>query len=299
MPETSSLDEQTSGTALATAFLRALAACDPRSDIRGGDTLAAIFLDESHTRPLRDAAARAWVLQNKIASGAYEFMIARTAFFDGIVSKALKENIGQIVFLGAGYDSRSYRLSELIRDTQFFELDTAPTQARKKDCLQAAGIALSPHSTYVPVNFETDDLAAKLLHAGFSAGKKSLFIWEGVTYYLTSDAVDHLLAFVNSHSPMGSSIAFDYAALSDQALNEAGARELRQHLQARHSGEPIKFAIPAATIGPFLRRRGFEILEHVSASEMNKRYLAAGRYPELNEVPSLLCLVHAKVIGKD
>jgi len=115
MAEDNALDKQASGTAMATAFMRALAACDPREEIRGNDTLAEIFLTEEQKKPLRDSAARAWVLHNRVAPGAYEFMIARTAFFDQIVEQALEENIGQVVLLGAGYDSRPYRFADSAR----------------------------------------------------------------------------------------------------------------------------------------------------------------------------------------
>ena len=92
-----------SRTAAATATLRALAAHDPREAIRGADTLAGIFLTEKQKVPLRDMKARKWVIKNKITPGAYEFMIARTAYFDALVADALAAEIPQLVFLGAGY----------------------------------------------------------------------------------------------------------------------------------------------------------------------------------------------------
>ena len=74
-------------------------------------------------------------MQNKIAPGAYEFMIERTAFFDQIVRDALVRNLPQIVFLGAGYDTRPYRFKDLVLDTRIFELDAPPTQFRKRKVL--------------------------------------------------------------------------------------------------------------------------------------------------------------------
>src|SRR5512136_33425 len=124
--------QQPSETAIATAFVRALAARDEREEMRGPDTLAEIFLPEETKRPLTDPAARAYVLRSRLTPGTYEFMIARTAFFDRIVAEALQANVAQVVFLGAGYDSRPYRFAHLIRDTRLFELDTRPTQQRKK-----------------------------------------------------------------------------------------------------------------------------------------------------------------------
>jgi methyltransferase (TIGR00027 family) len=296
MTEKSSLEKQESGTAMATAFMRALAAYDPRKEMRGKDDLAEIFLEERQKKPLKDPAARAWVMKNKVAPGAYEFMIARTAFFDRIVEQALKENIEQLVLLGAGYDSRPYRFGKLIQDTKIFELDAKPTQQRKKECLRQAEISISEQISFVPVNFETDNLREVLTEAGFSQGKKTLFVWEGVTYYLSMEAVDNMLAFVRLNSPSGSSISFDYASLSDEALNEDGAKELRKHMRSRYSNEPTKFGIQAGKIETFLEERSFEVIEHLTASEMNEKYLSIGGYSDIGKVPSLFSLVYAKVI---
>jgi methyltransferase (TIGR00027 family) len=298
MTEKSSIGNEASGTAMATAFLRALAVYDPRKEIRGNDYLAEIFLGEKQRKPLKDLAIRAWVMKNKIAPGAYEFMIARTAFFDRIVGQALKDNIAQVVFLGAGYDSRPYRFGKFIQDTKIFELDAGPTQRHKKECLQRAQISIPEQVNFVPINFETDNLRDTLMEAGFSRERKTLFIWEGVTYYLTTEAVDNMLGFVSLNSPPGSLISFDYASLSDEALNEDGAKELRKHMQSRYANEPTKFGIQAGRIEAFLAERGLEAVEHLPAAEMNEKYLSIGGYPDVGKVPSLFCLVCATVIGK-
>ena len=123
----------------------------------------------------------------------YEFMLARTAFFDGVVEAALRDNLPQIVILGAGYDSRAYRFKDLFQGTRLFELDAPPTQARKREILRQAGIPLPEHLVFVPVNFTTADLADVLAQAGFKPDQPTLFIWEGVTYYLSAEMVDSML----------------------------------------------------------------------------------------------------------
>lgn len=296
MADNTTLDKQASGTAMATAFMRALAANDPREEIRGSDHLAEIFLDEERKKPLKDPAARAWVMQNRLTPGAYEFMLARTAFFDHIFSQALKEDIGQIVLLGAGYDSRPYRFGQFIQDTRIFELDQQATQQRKRDCLQQAGVQPSKQISFVPVDFEKDDLGVALSGACFSREIRTLFIWEGVTYYLSAETVDRMLNFVRSNSPSGSLIAFDYACLSDEALNEAGAKELRSLMRSQYSSERTRFGIRVGTIKTFLAERGFEVIEHLTAAEMDEKYLSAGSNMDIGRVPSLFCLVNGKVI---
>ncbi len=295
MSNGNSLDTQESGTAMATAFMRALAAYDPRNEMRGSDNLAEIFLDDRRKKPLKDMAARAWVMKNKITPGVYEFMIARTAFFDQIVKQALKENVGQIVFLGAGYDSRPYRFKNVIQDTIIFELDTKPTQQHKQSCLQQAQISIPEQVRFVSVNFSTDNFAEKLIEAGFDKGKRTVFVWEGVTYYLSAEVVDKVFNFVKENASPNSSLCFDYASLSNEALSEHNLKELGNHMRSRHTNEPTKFGIRAGEIEAFLARRDFEVAEHLTADEMTEKYLQGDGHLNVGKVPSLFCLVQAKV----
>ena len=288
-----SVEHQPSQTAMATAMLRAMAAHDEREEIRGADTLAELFLTEDRRAPLKDLAVRQWVMKNKIAPGAYEFMIARTAFFDHVVSDALFQNIPQIVLLGAGYDSRPYRFRDLAAETRIFELDARPTQARKKEILETARIPFPARLVFVPIDFNKDDLKGVLLSAGFSKDRRALFVWEGVTYYLPAEAVKATLASIRATCCAGSSICFDYASLSTEALSEEGARKLREHMKSKFSAEPTRFGIPQGEIESFLAELGYAVIEHLAAPEMETRYLILRGGSTAGKVPSLFCFVHA------
>lgn len=290
-----SIQHQPSETAMATATMRALAAYDEREEIRGPDYLAEIFLTEDRKSPLKDPMVRQWVMKNKITPGAYEFMIARTAFFDDVVEHALRENLPQIVFLGAGYDTRPYRFKDLIQDTRIFELDTQPTQQLKQELLHQARIPIPEQLAFVPINFNTDNLEDVLFKAGFSRDQGALFVWEGITYYLSAQIVDDTLRFVRSNSPAGSSICFDYASLSPEALNEDGVKKLRHLMESDHPAEPTKFGIPQGNLDTFLLERGYEVVEHLTPSEMERKYLSLRDGSSAGRVPALFSLVHAVV----
>src|ERR1035441_8737137 len=94
------------------ALVRALAAVDEREEIRGSDCLAELFLAEDRKSSFNDPVIKEWLIKNYFPYGVYAYSIARTAYFDHIVQQALRDNIPQIVFLGAEYDSRPYRYSE-------------------------------------------------------------------------------------------------------------------------------------------------------------------------------------------
>jgi len=289
-----SVEHQPSETAMSTAMMRALASLDDREEIRGPDYLAEIFLMEDTRGALKDPAAREWVMQNRLTPGMYEFMIARTAFFDQVVERALRENIPQIVFLGAGYDTRPYRFKELIRDTRIFELDIHTTQRKKKELLHQAKVPIPGQLVFVPINFNKENIGDALAGMGFMKNRKTLFVWEGVTYYLPPHVIDDVLSSVKANAPAGSSICFDYASLSIEALNEDNVKKLRERMQSRHSAEPTKFGIRKGNTESFLLDRGYRIIMHLTASEMEKKYLSLRDGSSAGKVLPLFCFVHAE-----
>ncbi|MGE5607171.1 MAG: SAM-dependent methyltransferase [Bacteroidota bacterium] len=290
-----SLENKPSETAMTVAFCRALATVDEREELRGPDYLAEIFLTEDGKRPLKDQAARKWVMDNLMTGGVYEYFIARTAYLDQVVADALRENIPQIVFLGAGYDTRSYRLRELIRDTKIFEVDIISTQQRKKQLLETARISIPEQLTFISINFEKDDFSDLFAKAGFKRNHKTLFIWEGVTYYLTPEAVDSTLDFVKNNSPAGSTICFDYSADAPDMDERYGVKQTKESMKATYTAERVQFKIAEGTIDSFLTERGYQMTVHLTPEEMERMYLTLGNGTLAGKVVANLCLVQAVV----
>jgi len=282
-----------SETALATATMRALAAYDPREEVRGPDSMAELFLPEEHRAPLKDAVKRNWILKNKVRPGIYEFMIARTAYFDQIVIEALSSKLPQLVLLGAGYDSRPYRFEHLLGGTMVYEVDAPATQLRKKQLLAQGDVHVPGNVRFIAVDFDVDDLEASLNDAGFSRKEKALILWEGVVYYLSAEAVDKVLCAMRSFSSPESSICFDCALLSPNTLSEDSIKKLRKQMKSKHSAEPIRFGIPEGMLEAFLSKRGFQMAEILRPAEMAARYLTLRDGSTIGKVPGIFALVHA------
>ncbi len=131
---------------------------------------------------------------------------ARTTFFDGALQRHLA-GLDQLVILGAGLDTRSYRLPAGMR-VRCFEVDTPRTQPFKREMLARAGVDTT-RVTYVPADFEHEDWFEKLVAAGFEPNKPSLFVWESVTMYLDREVVESTLRKI-AGTARGSVVAFDY-----------------------------------------------------------------------------------------
>jgi methyltransferase (TIGR00027 family) len=291
-----SLDDQPSDTALGVTLFRAFATRDERDEIRGPDHLAEHFLPEHFRQMLDNAAAREWVKSK--APGSYEYFIARTAYFDAVVREALLGNLPQVVFLGAGYDSRPYRFRDLIRGTRIFELDVDSTQQRKIRLLRQAGIPIPAELTFVPVNFTRDNLLDILSKAGFDKAGKTLYVWEGVTYYLTAEAIDQTLDFVRTNSPAGSTLCFDYMADAPDMSSRYGVAESQALMRDTYHAEPVQFRIAEGTLESFLAARGYAALDHLTAGDLERKYLTLRVGSPAGKVIACFAIVRATPIKK-
>jgi methyltransferase (TIGR00027 family) len=288
-----SLDDQTSQSALDVALFRAFATRDARPEIRGHDDLAEKFLPEELREMVDNPAAREWAIAK--APGIYEYLIARTRFFDKAVRGALDENLPQIVFLGAGYDSRAYRFADRIRDTRIFELDVPSTQQRKKAMLDQAGVKVPAALEFVPINFTRDGLDDILAKAGFDRSKQALYVWEGVTYYLPAAAVDQTLACIRRNSPAGSRLCFDYIVDAPDMASRYGVAQSRALVRDTYHAEPIQFRVPEGTLETFLAERGYTTVEHLVAGDLEKNYLTLATGALAGNVLACFRLVRAAI----
>jgi len=169
--------------------------------------------------------------------------MARTKFFDEIFVQAAKNKTPQIVFLGAGYDTRVIRFQHLAKDSIIYELDAFTTQNEKKILLKKNKVQLPKNVVFVPINFNTDDFKKVLLSHGYFHEKKTLFIWEGVTMYIKPESAKESLSFIKANSGIGSTIAFDYFydAVIKGTSTSFGVRELSD--SATKLGEKFNFGI--------------------------------------------------------
>ena len=114
------------------------------------------------------------------------------------------------MILGAGYDSRAYRFDALKDPIRVFEVDHPATQQAKLEGVRKIFGSLPEHVRYVAIDFNQQTLEDCLAAHGYDPQAKTVFLWQGVTYYLEPAAVDSTLTFIARHAAPGSSVIFDY-----------------------------------------------------------------------------------------
>lgn len=196
-------------TAAAIARLRAEEAARPPAERLFEDPLAALFAGG-------DGGEAALQLFLGIPF-MRDYVRARTRFLDDAVRDALRAGLSQIVLMGAGFDTRAWRLPEIAAaGARVFEVDLPEQLARKRAVLDGAGVVFPPGLRLVGSDFTLDaweeGLAGDLADAGFRARGGALFVWEGVLGYLPDAAVDRCVAFMAQQGGRRSRLALNYPA---------------------------------------------------------------------------------------
>lgn len=205
-----------------------------------------------------------------VAKGIYGAQVCRTRFIDHAVQTAISQGIEQLVILGAGYDTRAYRLPQ-IKNIKVFEVDLSPVQEDKKKKLEKYLGLLPDYVTFIPIDFDTQTLEAVFFGSAFNPGKPAIFIWEGVTQYIMEEAVRQTLAFIGKSAP-GTIIVLTYILKS--------VIERRSHIpDANHLMDvlanqlPWIFGIEPSGIQDFLKPYHLNLVMDVGNADYQEKYL--------------------------
>ena len=205
-----------------------------------------------------------------VAPGIYGAQICRTRCIDDVVVAALAQGIQQVVILGAGYDTRPYRLAG-IEKAKVFEVDLATVQNDKKAKLRKLFGRLPENVTFIPIDFDRQTLESVFTGSAFDFSKPAVFVWEGVTQYITEGAVRQTLEFVQKSAP-GSVIVFTYVLKSiiEGTSNIPGAAHIMETVA---KSSPWIFGLDPKTVADFLKPYGLDVVADVGNADYQTRYL--------------------------
>jgi methyltransferase (TIGR00027 family) len=246
------------------------------------DDLAALFLPA----PLRWlVGATRWAPARRLMIRGSEFtgpglwanLACRKHFIDDKLNEALSDikAIDAVVILGAGLDTRAYRLTRRVR-IPVFEADLPVNIARKANAVRRV-LGQPPLSVrLVALDFERDDLLTSLAEHGYRIDYRAFFIWEGVTQYLTEDGVRRTLEGLRAAAP-GSRLVFTYVRRDFiEGGNRYDTRTLYRNVRQRH--QLWHFGLEPDEVAGFVDEYGWRLVEQAGPDEFVRRYVEpAGR----------------------
>jgi methyltransferase (TIGR00027 family) len=258
----------------------------------GSDWVAGLWIGSEERRLLAgDPILRALDTDNleeaqKIESPISGQFQIRTQYIDERLANAIRLGARQVVIMGAGFDSRAFRMDdildphhegvntrELLKGVKIIELDLPGTQNRKKEKVLRRFFGFPPNLTFLPINFERDNTHDVLVKGGWDPKQQTFFIWEGVLYYLTQEAVVGTLRFIAESAP-GSAVVFDTKTEkfiewldanvdSPDRVPEKFRWVLLQERGRRKGGEPWTFGIPDGREESFFANVGLKLADRL------------------------------------
>jgi methyltransferase (TIGR00027 family) len=163
----------------------------------------------------------------------------------------------QLVILGAGLDSRAWRL-DCLKDVVVFEVDHPTSQTSKRERSTVVPFR-AKEVRFVAMDFERDRLAPLMERAGFDPGKRSFWLWEGVTMYLGPKEVSANLGAFAALSAPGSRIALTY-------LRKKNGQVLRSLFLAL-LGEPVRSAFARTEIEDLAHSHGWRLVSDTNIED--------------------------------
>ena len=219
---------------------------------------------------MRFSAVRKWMVKKieKKSPGIWAGLLCRKRYIDEKLFDPDQE-IEAIVNLGAGFDTRVYRMPSSA-PVCAWEIDQSDNIAQKENRLVRSLGQIPTHIRLISIDFDRDDLGSILSENGYSSGKRTFIIWEGVTQYLTEMGIQTTLN-VLSKAKQGSHLVFTY--ILKEFLTGDNLYDQEKHYQQFVEKGVWLFGLHPGEVSSFLGPYGWKVLEDLAYEELAENYL--------------------------
>lgn len=269
-------ETEVSRTAQYIALFRAIESNQPQNKRLFNDPLASLFLDTGLQLAVKITALP--LIGNTVINyiqkrgmGGLSASIARTKYIDDLVKRAVDGGAKQVIILGAGFDTRAMRLP-FLKGMPVLEIDHPNTSDYKLDVFKKNNIQSPSTISYLQIDFNKKGLLEFAIEKNINFSVPTVIIWEGVTSYLSSEAIDRSFEFFQKFVS-GSSIIFTY--LHRLALDNPnafkGVTKMKELLKKKE--ENWTFGFYPEKLPNYLQTYGLTMYEDNGAVEYRNMYM--------------------------
>ena len=153
--------------------------------------------------------------------GQFEAFAHRKAFCERQVRQGIEGGAGQVLVLGAGYDTLGWRLAPEFAGVNFFEIDHPATARLKAKGIKAMG---RPTNLHLIAEDLSERQLVDILQANptWNSVSPTVIVAEGLLMYLPPAAVGALFEQCAAITGVGSRIAFTYVGTQPNGRPDAG-----------------------------------------------------------------------------
>lgn len=209
--------------------------------------------------------------RSRLARYLRAILAARARVAEDALAAAVARGVRQYVILGAGLDT--FALRNPHPTLRVFEVDHPRTQEWKRRILRDEGLA-PLRLTFVPLDFEKQDLVEELRAAGLDPAQPTFFSWLGVIMYLERRAIEGTLRAVVRLAGREGGIAFDFFRRPPRARLLMRFFVWLRGLRVARLGEPFRTWLEEDDVRALLHGVGFTHVEVLGPEDINARYFA-------------------------
>ena len=206
----------------------------------------------------------------KMMPGMWSGFLCRKRYIDAKITEATDGQIETVVNLGAGFDTRGYRLPALAK-VPIWEVDQPDNIDAKRSRLGKVLEEIPGHVTLVPIDFDRQELGPVLASHGYAADRKTFFIWEAVTQYLIEVGIRTTLDFL-ANAPAASHLVFTYVRkdfIDGKTLYDHTYSYKRFVLKEKS----WLYGMDPEEVADFLAVYGWQVMEHLGYEELAEWYV--------------------------
>lgn len=198
----------------------------------------------------------------------------RKRFVDDEVQAAIQAGAGQLLIVGAGFDTLGLRVAESFPDVAVVELDAPATAKLRRKAIAGMNFLHSNH------HLEGVDLGSTKLSevlaamAAWDTTRQAVVVAEGVLMYLSESEVAAFLRTIRAHSGTASRLVFSYVTTDEKGRPYFGKLSGLIRASARLVGEPLRWGVGSGGLAALLEGNGFRLLGPPERHDLRLRYLA-------------------------
>ena len=225
-------------------------------------------------------------LREKIVPGGWSGFLVRKRYIDEKLIEAVQnENIDAIVNLGAGFDTRLYRLPE-VKNVPAWEVDQTSNIISKQNRLQKIFHQIPKNIKLVAIDFTQQKIDNVLKIHEDLENKRTFLIWEAVSQYLDESSANQTFDFF-SKFPKGSKLVFTY--VPNDFITGKNLYGAKTFYKMAVKGNLWHFGLNPEEIAAYLNKYGWQLIEDLDYSDLDYRYVKpTGRKLSVMEIERIV-----------
>ena len=210
----------------------------------------------------------------------YWYVVLREKHGDRAIEAAIESGCKQLILLGAGYDTRFFRLDKIQENSvQTFEIDLPDTIEDKQRYLSSKLSVMPRGLSLVPLDLNRDSLN-RLDEYGFDDRVPTIYVWQGVSYYLERESISTTLDSIKRQMTPGSVFVFDCCSPLMTFKNDRIPGINANIEKLEKIGEPYRFGMYADEMERWLKEKGFAEIDTLQLNDLEEVFLNKKTFPE-------------------